>query len=87
MGLTQNQNEAINNVLWSICLKTKFCGLQKVLLAVSETIMKFNMGASSRALIMEAVGITPGINFMESLHVEDDYRVYNSTRNININIR
>ena len=87
MGLTQNQNEAINNVLWSICLKTKLCGLQKVLLAVSETIMKFNMDASSRALIMEAVGITPGINFMESLHVEDDYRVYNSTRNININIR
>ena len=49
--------------------------------------MKFNMAASSGALIMEAVGITPGINFMESLHVEDDYRVYNSTRNINIRLK
>ena len=34
-GLTQNQNEAINGLLWSKCPKTKFCGKVKVLLAVS----------------------------------------------------
>ena len=49
MGLTQNQNEAINNVLWSICLKTKFCGIKKVLLAAAEAICRFNTGAASRA--------------------------------------
>ena len=38
MGLTQNQNESINIVLWSICLKTKFCGIKKVLLAAAEAI-------------------------------------------------
>ena len=31
MGITQNENESIN-VLWCICLKTKFCGLQKVII-------------------------------------------------------
>ena len=87
MGLTQNQNEAINNVLWSICLKSKFCGLQKVLLAESETIMKFNMEASTRAIIMEVARITPRIHLMESLHAEDDDRIYNSPRNIDIDIR
>ena len=36
-GLTQNQNEAINGMLWSVCPKTKFCGRSKVLLAVADT--------------------------------------------------
>ena len=25
-GLTQNQNESLNNMLWSICSKRTFCG-------------------------------------------------------------
>ena len=28
-GLSQNQNEAINGILWSICPKTKFCDVLK----------------------------------------------------------
>ena len=55
MGLTQNQSESINNVLWSICLKTKFCGIKKVLLAAAEAICRFNTGTASRAL---SVGIS-----------------------------
>ena len=34
-GLTQNQNEAINGILWSICPKTKFCGCTKVATSVT----------------------------------------------------
>ena len=35
-GLTQNQNEAANQVLCGKCRKTKFCGQNKVLLAVTN---------------------------------------------------
>ena len=29
-GMTQNQNEAANGILWSKCPKTKFCGARRV---------------------------------------------------------
>ena len=44
-GMTQNQNESVNGLLWGRCLKTKFCGSQKVELAVSETVCEFNTGS------------------------------------------
>ena len=50
-GLTQNQNEAANGVLWSKCPKRKFCGLTKVKLAVAETVLEFNTGSSAIASI------------------------------------
>ena len=87
MGLTQNQNESINNVLWCIYLKTKFCGLQKVILSVSQAITKFNAGAASRAIVLEAMGITPDRNMLTTLREEDNQRIYNATRNISSIIR
>ena len=38
-GLTQNQNEPINELLWSKCSKKKICGKVNVLFSVSETIV------------------------------------------------
>ena len=45
MGLTQNQNECINSVLWSRCPKIKFVGRQKLELTVSDTVSVFNSSA------------------------------------------
>ena len=39
---TYNHNEAASHLLWSKCLKTKFCGRQKILIAVSESVGEFN---------------------------------------------
>ena len=63
-GLTQNQNEAINGVLWSKCPKTKFCGKVKLLLGVSETVTQFNSGASSRASLISTVYAKPTGNML-----------------------
>ena len=46
--MTQNQNKAINGVLWGRCPKTKFFGRQKVELPVSETVCEFNTNAYSK---------------------------------------
>ena len=35
-GLPQKENEAANQVLWGKCPTTKFCGRNKVLLAVTN---------------------------------------------------
>ena len=70
--LTQNQNEAINGVLWANCSKTKFCGARKVELVVCETICKFNTGAASRFSILEAIGVKPGRNLLTGFRKDDD---------------
>ena len=72
MGLTPNQNESINNILWSICPKNKFCGVKKVLLAASEAICRFN----SRALVLESIGIKPGENMIDAIRAEENVRIY-----------
>ena len=41
--MIQNRNESFNGVLCGRCPRTKFCGRQKVELAVSETVMNLIM--------------------------------------------
>ena len=43
-GLTQNQNESLNNVVWSKCSKRVFIGFSRFKLAVCEAIITFNNG-------------------------------------------
>ena len=65
-GLTQNQNEAANQVLWTKCPKTKFCGRVKLLLAVCETVIHFNNGAGARAVLLKTSGFAPGTNMLSA---------------------
>lgn len=74
-GLTQNQNESINGVLWSKCLKNKFCGKVKVLLAVAETVCHFNSGATSRVSILESAGVKVSANMLQGVRKEDSLRI------------
>jgi len=87
LGLTQNQNEAINNVLWSRCLKTKFCGVKKVSLAVSETVAYFNAGAGTTALLMKKSGINPCGEAIRSFRSKDQSRVVSAARKISLKAR
>ena len=54
-GITQNQNEAANGILWSKCSKTKFCGARRVGIAACATIAAFNTGAASQAVTLHTV--------------------------------
>ena len=60
-GITQNQNEAANGILWSKCPKTKFCGARRVRIAACATIAAFNTGAASQAVTLQLCEVTPGI--------------------------
>ena len=57
----------LNHVLWSKCPKTKFCGMNKVTLAVTETVAHFNTGAASKAVLMKTSGVTPDVNMLTAL--------------------
>ena len=82
MGLTQNQNEAVNNLLWSKCPKTKFCGRRNVETAVCETICHFNSGVGTKAIVVKELGCDPGENMISGLKKIDEERVKNATSKI-----
>ena len=86
-GFTQNQNESVNGVLWSRCLKTKFCGKVKVELAVAETICHFNSGAGANASLHESYGANVSSNMLSSLRKIDKERVKNAAKKISVKAR
>ena len=47
-GMTQNQNESLNNTVWARCPKRVFCGIHRLRLSVCDAICTFNSGAQSR---------------------------------------
>ena len=81
-GLTQNQNESINNMLWSICSKRTFCGYRKLLLCVYETVTKFNQGAIMKSVLMKNIGCEPKHYMTNALQREDGQRIDFSERKI-----
>ena len=87
LGLTQNQNEAVNQVLWTKCPKTKFCGRDKVLLAVTETVAYFNTGAASKATLLKSLGVTPSENMLMALRKADSERVRKAAVKISVKAR
>ena len=80
-GLTQNQNEALNRVLCK-CPKTKFCGMNKVTLAVTETVAHFNTGAASKAVLMKTSGVSPDVNMLTALRKCDKIRIMKATKTV-----
>ena len=87
MGLTQNQNEAINGILWSNCPKTSFCGRQKVEIAVCETVCYFNSGAASKGIILKKIGLEPGENMLRAIESQDCERIKEAERKISLKYR
>ena len=81
-GITQNQNEAANGILWSKCPKTKFCGARRVRIAACATIAAFNTGAASQAVILQLCGVTPGIQTMRGLRKQDATRMRNVAKKV-----
>lgn len=84
---TQNQNESINNVLWSRCLKTKFCGYNKVYLAVCDTVAHFNAGVASKVTVMRKMGLDIPASTLSFVRKSDTTRIKNAAYKISMKAR
>ena len=83
LGSTQNANESCHTVLWSKWSKTSFCGKERLLLAVGETVGTFNTGAGFKKHLLRAAGIpNAGVNTLRMLKREDDVRKKYNGENI-----
>ena len=76
LGLTQNQNESINNILWRFCPKITFVGRTKLELGVYQTVGHFNEGAAFQAEVIERSGFQLGSNAEEAMYIQDRTRTY-----------
>ena len=65
--LTQNQNESLNNVVWSRCPKRVFCSEARFKTSVWEAIVQFNEGSKSRYYLFKTMNITPGDDAVKGL--------------------
>ena len=62
-GLTQNQNELLNSVVWSRCPKRVFCGVHHYTIAICEAVSQFNNGARGRYYFFKTLNVEVGDNF------------------------
>ena len=80
-GYTQNQNEALNNILWNKCPKRVFCGNRKMNSACANAVLIWNQGAGSQINLLKAMGITePGVNTIKLLTNENAKRIFDASR-------
>ena len=77
-GLTQNQNEFLNNALWSKCSKRIFIGKDRFTLAVCESITSFNDGARGKKQLMERLKLIYRPNSGKALQLQNKFRLRNS---------
>ena len=75
-GLTQNQNEALNNVLWSKCPKRVFCGKQRLECCVASSVLQWNAGAGSAGNVLKRLGVLSlGSNTIKGYKSANEKRV------------
>ena len=77
-GLTQNQNESLNSVLWAKCSKRVFVGKDRFTIAVCEAITTFNDGARSTQSLFEKLNLSCGMNTVKALNFVNKKRLQNA---------
>ena len=80
--LTENQNEANNGVLWRLCRKNSFCGLDKLKLAVSIIVGRFNSGGGYYLQLLEGFVDSIGENTINGFEQQDVKRIKDASRKI-----
>ena len=59
-GLSQNPNESFNNLIWTICPKNKYHGVQTVETAVGLSVIMYNDGMSGLFSVFENLKLECG---------------------------
>ena len=79
-GGTQNQNEAINALIWQRATKETHSGLAVVELATFLAVSHFNDGSEALSLILQELRINPGVHCKKAIKKLDHNRLRHSRR-------
>ena len=60
-GLTQNQNESFNAMIWDrLPLKSRYTSFKSLQFGVYDAVASFNIGRKASVLTFEELGMIPG---------------------------
>lgn len=79
-GMTQNNNESFNGVLWQILPKSTFIEIKTLQLGAYLAVLQFNKGMKSVIEVLEAMGIETGKHTLKGLNLIDIERINDSRR-------
>ena len=74
-GLTQNQNESLNSVVWARCPKRLFCGVHRYKIAVCDAVSQFSDGVQRKYYLFKTLNLTVGDNTKRGLSREQRNRL------------
>ncbi|GFX77790.1 uncharacterized protein TNCV_1107071 [Trichonephila clavipes] len=74
-GKTQNCNESLNSVIWSIIPKTVFIQLGTLKTGVYESISIYNQGLITKLKVLDLLNIQPGFYTCRALQEADHARI------------
>ncbi|KAH9383687.1 hypothetical protein HPB48_025453 [Haemaphysalis longicornis] len=79
-GKTQNANESLHSVVWSLIPKEKHASLIAVETAVAEAIMRFNAGVRESSRILRELQMQQNCKSVQRAREKDSIRVASSER-------
>jgi hypothetical protein len=79
-GQTQNNNEALNSIIWKKCPKNIFVGRKVLEIGVSSAVLQFNEGATGICKVFERLKITIGQFMMKGFLKKNNERIRNMRR-------
>lgn len=79
-GANQNQNESLNSVVWGLCPKDSFAGLNSGETACAIAVARFNDGAHTTENIMRRCDLNPGQYVCEAANKEDSKCIYHARK-------
>ena len=74
-GLSQNNNEALNHLVWDISPKEKFAGPETVLTACALAICLFNGGAKTLQTVLRGLNLEVGVHCKSGFGIIDQQRL------------
>ena len=75
-SISQNNNEALNHLVWDICRKELFAGPETVLTACAIAVCLFNGGARTVQAMLRGLNLADGEHFKSGLTAIDKERLY-----------
>jgi hypothetical protein len=82
-GKTQNPNESLNNVIWSVLFKRVFVGIESLHFGVYEAITRFNDGNKNKIQLFEEIKFIPGDHMTDAMRKLDEERIQKSEKKFN----
>ena len=81
-GLTQNQNESLNNIVWSRFPKRVFCGKAWFNISVCNATVQFNEGSKGSYYLLETTNLTPSDNAVQHLSQIQKIHIHKASQKI-----